>query len=285
MDNIIITGCNGQLGRAINKVLENDNRYVLYNTDVDELDITNIDKVMEFAREVKPAAIINCAAFTNVNGCETNFDTAFKINAIGPRNLAIAANDAGAKMIQVSTDYVFSGKVNRPLREYDPVDPQSAYGVTKLEGEKLVKEFANRYFILRTAWLYGDGKNFVRTMMGAAQGRDEVTVVNDQFGNPTSALELAKAIAFLLPTDNYGTFHATCEGETNWADFTREFYRLGGVKTTVRSVSTQDYAKLVPGQANRPSYSMLDNYMLAQTSDYRFADWHEAIAEYMKDFQ
>ena len=185
MKNVIVTGCNGQLGRAINQVLADNAEYNLINTDVPELDITDIDKVMAFAREIKPYAIINCAAYTNVNGCETDYDNAFRVNAIGPRNLSIAARETGAKMIQISTDYVFSGNTDKHYKEQDEVSPMSAYGRTKLYGENFVKEFAQRYFILRTAWLYGEGKNFVKTMLMLSEKNDKVQVVNDQFGTPT----------------------------------------------------------------------------------------------------
>lgn len=165
MKKIIVTGCNGQLGRAVNLFFRDNKDISFVNTDVGELDITNIDKVMELAREVQPYAIINCAAHTGVDACETEYDKAFKINAIGPRNLSIAARETGAKLMHISTDYVFDGKGTRPYVETDATNPQGAYGSTKLAGENFVKDFADRYFILRTAWLYGDGKNFAKTML------------------------------------------------------------------------------------------------------------------------
>lgn len=280
---IIVTGCNGQLGRAINKLYEADREYECVNTDVGQLDITDINAVNKLVGEVKPYAIINCAAHTNVNGCETDIDNAYKINAIGPRNLSIAAARYGAKLMHVSTDYVFDGSARVPYTEFDTPNPQAVYGRTKLAGENFVKEFAKEYFIIRTAWLYGDGKNFVRTMLGLSENHDRVTVVGDQFGSPTSADELAKAIAYLLPTDNFGLFHGTCEGSTNWADFTREIYRLAGKSTVVETVTTEEYNKNVSGiSAPRPAYSILENYMLKLTTDFMFADWEKAIAEYLK---
>lgn len=282
MKNVIVTGCNGQLGRAINQVLGKDAEYHLINTDVPELDITNIEKVMDFVREVKPYAIINCAAYTNVNGCETDYDNAFLVNAIGPRNLSIAAREMGAKLVQVSTDYVFSGNTDKHYKEFDEVSPMSAYGKTKLYGENFVKEFADRYFILRTAWLYGEGKNFVKTMLMLSEKSDKVQVVNDQFGTPTYALDLAKAIAHLLQSENYGIFHATSEGECCWADFAREIFRLAGKSTLVEGITTAEYDEKFPGQANRPAYSVLDNDMLNLTTDFRFPVWQDAIAEYIK---
>lgn len=279
MKKIIVTGCNGQLGRAINKELENNEEYELINTDVAELDITSIEKVLEMAREVQPYAIINCAAHTGVDACESQQDLAYRINAIGPRNLSIAAAETGAKLIHVSTDYVFPGDVaEKPLTEFDPVGPKGMYGKTKLAGEQFVKEFAQRYFILRTAWLYGDGKNFIKTMLRLSEDHDMLKVVNDQFGTPTSASELAKAICYLLPTENYGLFHATCEGDTNWADFARYIFKRAGKSTEVVGISTEEYN----APAYRPAYSILENYMLKLTTDFKFKNWEEAFEEYIK---
>ena len=288
MKKILLTGCNGQLGRAIQK--EYGDTVEFLRTDfidaegITRLDISDIDQVMNFARAEKPDAIINCAAFTNVDGCETNEDAAFKANAIGPRNLAIASREIGAKLIHVSTDYVFEGNGTRPYVETDTPNPVSAYGRTKLAGEQFVRDFADRYFILRTAWLYGDGKNFVKTMLGAAQSRDEVSVVCDQKGSPTSAVELAKMIHFLEPTENYGIFHATCEGDTNWAEFTEEIYRKAGLSTKVNHLTSEEYAAMNPAAANRPKYSILENRMLKLTTDkFMMADWHDALDYYLQN--
>ena len=279
MKKIIVTGCNGQLGRAVNEFYKGASDISFVNTDVGELDITSIDRVMELAREVKPYAIINCAAHTNVDGCETDYDNAFRINAIGARNLGIAARETGAKLMHISTDYVFDGK-NRenPYVETDKPDPCSAYGSTKLAGEEFVKDFADRYFILRTAWLYGDGKNFVKTMLRLSETNDKIRVVNDQVGSPTSAAELAKAIGALLFTENYGLFHATCKGSCSWADFTKEIFRLAEKKTKVEEISTEEYGAPAP----RPAYSILENRMFKLTTDFMFADGHDAIAEYIR---
>lgn len=287
METIIVTGCNGQLGRAINKEL--NGKYELVNTDVFQgegitpLDITNVDAVVELARKVKPSAIINCAAYTAVDKQESDVDLSYKINAIGPRNLAIASTEVGAKLVHVSTDYVFEGNGTRPYVEFDKTNPVSVYGKTKLAGEEFVKQFAKESFIIRTAWLYGDGKNFVKTMLSFSEKYDEVSVVKDQLGTPTSTTELAKAIHYLLPTQNYGTFHGTCEGDTNWADFTEEIFRIAGKKTKVNHVTTQEYVAKNPQSAPRPAYSILENYMFKLTSDFMFADWHDAIEQYLKE--
>ncbi len=278
---IMLTGCNGQLGKALTKAYSKDDKTELILTGSAELDISDNSKVLDYVRDVKPDTIINCAAFTAVDACETEFDRAFKVNALGPRNLAIAATDARAKLIHVSTDYVFDGKGTSPYRESDPVCPNSAYGKTKLCGENFVRDFSDRFFILRTAWLYGDGKNFAKTMLRIAENHDEVSVVDDQIGTPTSADELAKAIVFLEKTENYGLYHATCEGVCSWADFAARVFKLAGKNTKVNYISTADYKKMNPDSADRPAYSVLDNYMLHTDLNYYFADWEKAIEEYI----
>ncbi len=286
MKKILVTGCNGQLGRAINKEYAGSG-VELINTDVQAgegvsaLDITKVEETLRFVRGCGPDVIVNCAAHTAVDLCEEQWDRAYQINAIGPRNLSIAASEVGAKIIHISTDYVFAGDGSRPYTEFDPTAPNSAYGKTKLEGENFVRDFADRYFILRTAWLYGEGKNFVKTMLRLAESHEKVTVVDDQVGSPTSAAELARLIRYLEPTENYGLFHATCEGSCSWAAFARAIFALAGKATEVVSVTTEAYMQMNPNQARRPAYSVLDNYMLRLTTDYQMAGWEEALKEYM----
>lgn len=278
MKKILVTGCNGQLGKAIQKEYESEAAELIL-TDVADLDITDNAQVLQFVREHKPQVIMNCAAHTAVDLCEEQWDLAYRINAIGPRNLAIAATQTGAKLMHISTDYVFSGDGDHPYTEFDPVGPNSAYGKTKLEGERFVQQFAKNYFIIRTAWLYGDGKNFVKTMLKLSETRDNVSVVKDQFGSPTSAKELAKMMHHLEPTENYGLFHGTCEGSCSWADFADEIFRLAGLPTKVKHITTEEYGSAT----RRPAYSVLDNYMLRLTTDFRMADWQDAIREYMEE--
>ncbi len=278
MKKILVTGCNGQLGREINSFYRDRNGIELINTDVDELDITNIKDVTDLVESEKPYAIINCAAYTAVDACETNEDIAFKVNVIGPRNLSIAARAVGARMIHISTDYVFDGTKQTPYYESDPICPQSVYGKTKAEAEKMVTMFADRFFIFRTAWLYGDGKNFVRTMLRLSKDHDEVRVVNDQFGTPTSTAELVKAIDSIMFTRNYGIYHATCEGSCNWAEFASEIFKLAGKDTKVIGISTAEYG----APANRPAHSILENRMLKAVGGYTFCDWHDAIKTYLE---
>lgn len=286
MKKIIVTGCNGQLGRAVNKVFEGSTEYEIVNTDfniegVRSLDITNLEDVISLFEEVKPYAVINCAAHTAVDLCEIQQDAAYRINAIGPRNLSIAATKVSAKIIHISTDYVFPGDGTVPYTEFDVPAPKAMYGKTKLQGENFVKQFAKEWFIIRTAWLYGDGKNFVKTMLRLSETHDELTVVDDQIGSPTSALELAKAIKYLLPTDKYGLYHGTCEGQCSWADFTKEIFRLTGKSTKVTPVTSEQYKEMNPQSADRPKFSVLENYMFKLTTDFMFADWKDAIKEYL----
>lgn len=284
MKKIMITGCNGQLGRALNQLYEKECDVTIINTDVFQgdgitsLDITDVDAVLSFVREMKPDAIVNCAAHTNVDKCETDVDNAYRINAVGPRNLSIAAAETGARLMHISTDYVFPGTEDRPLTEFDAVGPTSMYGKTKLAGENFVREFSDKHFIIRTAWLYGDGKNFVKTMLRLAEDHSEIGVVKDQFGTPTSALELARVVKYLLPTENYGLFHGTCEGSCSWADFAAEIFRLAKKDVRVNYITTEEFGS----PTKRPAYSILDNYMLRLTTDFTFAPWQDAIEEYMK---
>lgn len=283
MKKLLVTGANGQLGREISNMYDSREGIEVIRTDVGELDITDVDATVKMVKEVNPYAIINCAAYTAVDKCETETDLAYKINAIGPRNLAIASSETGAKLVHVSTDYVFKGDGTKPYIEFDAPNPNSMYGTTKLAGEKFVQEFSDKHFIIRTAWLYGDGKNFVKTMLRLAENGPEVNVVGDQIGSPTSTKVLADIIETLMWTDNYGLFHGTCEGICSWADFTEEIFKLAGKETKVNHITSEEYAAMFPASAKRPAYSVLENYMLKLTTDHVAADWHDAIAEYIKE--
>lgn len=278
MKKLLVTGCNGQLGRAVNREYEGEQVQII-NTDVPELDITDLDAVMQMVREHRPDVIMNCGAMTAVDLCESEYEKAFRINALGPRNLSIAARETGAKLFQISTDYVFSGDGKSPYAETDQPDPQSVYGSTKLAGEQFVRDFAGRYFIIRTAWLYGEGKNFAATMLRLAESNDKVRVVGDQIGTPTSAAQLAKMIHVLEPTENYGIFHGTCEGQCSWADFAAEIFRQAGKDTKVEYITTEEFQ----AAAKRPAYSVLDNQMLRLTTDFKMQQWQDALSVYLKE--
>jgi len=274
---ILITGANGQLGRELTKQYKEKKDIQLILTGSSDLDITNLKAVYRFVNERKPDVIINCAALTAVDKCETEIDMAYNINTIGPKNLAAAANGVGAEIVQVSTDYVFAGNINKSLTEFDEVDPQTIYGKTKLAGEIFVKSHNPKYYIIRTAWLYGDGNNFVKTMLSLSKTNKTLKVVNDQKGTPTSTVDLARVIIKLVEDKNYGVFHCTCKGECTWYEFTKEIFRLKGITTEVVPCSTDEF----PRAAKRPEYSVLRNYILELTTGDITRDWKEAIKEYL----
>jgi len=275
---ILITGANGQLGRELTKQYKEDSNVDLILTDVAALDITMVEEVYSFINSCKPDIIINCAAFTDVDKCETEIDLAYKVNTLGPKNLSAAANEIGAEIVHISTDYVFDGKKNKPLTEFDSTNPQTVYGKTKLQGEILVTRHNPRHYIVRTAWLYGDGNNFVRTMINLSKTNAEFKVVNDQRGTPTSTVDMARVIIELVKYKNYGLFHCTCRGECTWYELTKEIFRLKGINTKVLPCSTEEFARA----AKRPNFSVLRNYMLELTSGDITRDWQVALEDYLK---
>lgn len=271
---ILVTGANGQLGR---EVARQGTGHELILTDYEKLDITDSAAVASFMREIKADAVIHCAAYTNVDGAEDDADGAFRVNVVGAQNMAAACLETGARMVYVSTDYVFDGQSQKPYREFDATNPQSVYGVTKWQGEQIVKEILGRHYILRTAWLYGDGNNFVKTMLRLAATNDTLRVVHDQIGTPTSTAELTKAIFKLLASDAYGTYHGTCQGQCSWYDFACEIFRQAEKNVKVIPVTTDEF----PRPAKRPAHSVLDNYMLRMTVGDPMSTWQEALKEYL----
>lgn len=286
---ILITGCKGQLGNELQDIIKKGYAEIgevsdvikeseLILCDVDELDITDLSQVKNKINQLKPDVVINCAAATNVDGCESNSDFAFKVNSLGPRNLAIVCEQIGAKLVQVSTDYVFSGIGDKPLTEYDLTAPYSVYGKTKLLGENYVREFSSKYFIVRTAWLYGYvGHNFVYTMRRLGKEKDTISVVNDQRGNPTHANDLAYHILKLIETEEYGVYHCTGKGECTWYDFAKMIIELSEEKCEVKPCTSEEYKT----PAKRPEYSSLDNMMLRNTIGDEMRDWKDAIKSFI----
>jgi len=287
MKRIMITGASGQLGLALHRLLKEQDDYELLRTDACEsedgtiraLDITDEEAINVYVDNMKPDVIINCAALTAVDLCESAQEKAYLINALGPKFIALAAEKNNATLVHISTDYVFDGQGKVPYTEDAVTNPISVYGKTKLAGEELVREVCTKYFILRTAWVYGEGKNFVKTMLRLAQSNNKVRVVSDQYGTPTSALELARAIIFLMNTESYGTYHATCEGNTNWYEFAVTIFKEAGKEVEVEAILTSEY----PTPAKRPMYSILDNKALREQHNYYMKDWKEAFLEYMRE--
>ena len=290
---ILITGAKGQLGTEIAKCFERGfteigtpdvlkDKNELRLIDIDELDISDIDAVTSLFEAEKYDAVINCAAYTNVNKCETDRITAFKANAIGPRNLAIASEKIGAKLVHVSTDYVFAGDGTVPYVEWDICNPQSVYGKTKYLGEEYVKQFSKKYFIVRTAWLYGYyGANFVKTMRKIASEKGACKVVCDQRGNPTNAADLAHHILKLLTTSEYGIYHGTGKGECSWYEFTKKIVELSEISATVSPCTTDEY----PTPAKRPAFSSLENMMFSATVGDEFREWETALECFIKNLK
>ena len=279
---ILITGANGMLAKSVRKRLEGNE---LICTDVAELDITNEEAVLNKIKEVKPEYIINCAAFTAVDKAETAGEIVEKINADGPRNLAKAAKENNCVLVHISTDYVFGGDldVEKDYKEDDPKSPVTAYGITKLHGEEAIQENTDKYYIFRTAWLYGDGNNFVRTMLKLGETKDEISVVNDQHGSPTYAEDLANFIAEAIEKKiPYGIYHTTNEGYTTWYDFTKAIFEYAGIICKVNPVSTEEYIEMMKiTQAKRPKNSQMSKDKL-KAQGIEVPEWEDALKRYLK---
>jgi len=285
--NILVTGANGQLGNSIRKISGNYKNNNFLFTDMPEVDITNVDLLRDLVKRNNVNAIINCAAFTAVDKAESCMDLAAKINVDGPKNLATVAKEVGAKLVHISTDYVFGGKSCLPLKETDKPAPIGVYGKTKADGEKAVQNKTSEYYILRTAWLYGwDGKNFVYTMIRAMNTHPAVKVVNDQKGTPTFCGDLAKVILKIIEKNiPYGIYHVTDLGEISWWDFAVEIKKQGieqGVITNsacaVNPCATADY----PTPAKRPSYSVLSKEKIQNALGISLPDWKESLRVFME---
>ena len=279
---ILITGANGMLAKAVR---ERFKEHELILTDVVgtelSLDITNLKEVEEFVYNIKPDVIINCAAYTAVDKAETEEELARKINADGPRNLAIAASKNNCKLVHISTDYVFGGDLSLEeiYKEDDPKAPVTAYGRTKLAGEEAIEENMNSFYIFRTAWLYGDGKNFVRTMLKFGKEKDEVKVVCDQHGSPTYAVDLADIIYQALKKEiPYGIYHTTNLGFTTWYEFTKKIYELAGISCSVNPVTSEEFASA----AKRPANSMLSKEKILNAG-ITVPSWEDALERYLKE--
>ncbi len=281
MKKILITGSKGMLASSVKERLKANE---LICTDVEDLDITNEKAVMEFVTNLKPDYIVNCAAYTAVDKAEEAGEIVEKINSDGPGNLAKAAKTIGATLIHISTDYVFDGNltIESAYKEDDPTGPVTVYGITKRHGEEQVKANTNQYYIFRTAWLYGQGNNFVRTMLTLSETRNELSVVSDQHGSPTYAEDLANIIGETIEKEiPYGIYHATNEGFTTWYDFTKTIFEYAGITCQVHPVSTEKYIEMMNiTQAKRPKNSQLSKEKLASVG-IKVPTWEEALKRYL----
>lgn len=274
---ILITGANGMLAKAVKEELKENE---LVCTDVEELDITNLDAVRLYTKKVKPDYIINCAAYTAVDKAEEQEELVYKINAIGPKNLAIATQENNAVLVHISTDYVFGGEkdVSEDYSEDDEKNPQAVYGKTKLAGEKFIEENCKKFYIFRTAWLYGEGHNFVRTMINLSKERDEVKVVNDQHGSPTYAVDLASIIHQAMEKQiPFGVYNSTNMGYTTWYDFTKMIYDLEGINCKVTPVTSEEFKSA----AKRPKNSQMSKSKLLKYG-IKIPTYEDALKRYLK---
>ena len=280
---VVVIGASGQLGSDLCKEISSVELVPLTHL---EVEITDMDSVKQSFAKHRPDVAINTAAFHRVDDCEVEPDKAFLINAMGARNVAVMAEEVGAKVVHISTDYVFGGDSEprtTPYTEFDAPVPPNIYGKSKLAGEELVRHLCSKHFIIRTSALFGvagssgKGRNFVETMLRLAQERDELRVVHDQVFSPTYTRDLARKIAQLINTEYYGIFHITNKGSCSWYEFTKEILRLAGLKTLVTPITSSQY----PQKAKRPHFSVLDNYHLRLLGMDDMRLWQEALRDYM----
>ena len=280
---VLVTGASGQLGTDLCEVLRDFELIPLTHKDIE---INDMDSVKQAFNKYKPDIIVNTAAYVRVDDCEDEKEKAFKVNALGARNVAVVAQELGARLVHLSTDYVFGGEDESrttPYTEFDTPVPLSIYGKSKLAGENLVRHSCLRHFIVRASGLFGvagssgKGGNFIETMLRLARERDELKVVNDQVFSPTYTRDLAQKIAQLMATEYYGIFHITSKGACSWYEFTTETLKLAGITTPVVPITSDQYAQ----KARRPRYSVLDNYHLRLLGMDDMRPWREALKDYL----
>ena len=276
MKKIWITGAEGHIGTALIDLLEGV-EYQLLPTDINEVDITKIDEVTQFVHVNRPDVVINCAGLTDVQECENNVDEAYRVNAIGVRNVALAANEVNAKVIQISTDDVFDKESRIPYNEFDNVHPRTIYGKSKEAGEKILTQLLNRFVIIRSSWIYGIGRDFVdEVLRNVGQGKT-MEVPNNQYAAPTSAKELAKVIRYFIDNEEYGLYHVVCPGSCSRYEFARTLLEYSG------KAGELDLYPVVIEDSARPTYSVLDNMMLRLTGIEEPKDWKAALKEYLDE--
>ncbi len=276
---ILVTGAKGQLGFDLCRILT-DRKIDHLGVDIDDFDITDREATLRFITNYRPDAVIHCSAFTAVDRAESEAELCTRVNAEGPANIAAAANEIGAKMMYISTDYVFPGTGETAYCPEDPTGPLSVYGKTKLMGEEAVRAASDRHFIVRISWVFGkNGNNFVKTMLRLGDIKDELNVVADQIGSPTYTYDLSKLLCDMIVTDRFGTYHATNEGLCSWAEFAEEIMRLGGKKTKINPIPTSEY----PTAAVRPLNSRMSKDKLEENGFARLPHWKDALVRYLKE--
>jgi dTDP-4-dehydrorhamnose reductase len=282
---ILVTGVKGQLGYDCVRELKERGYTNVLGIDKETLDITDEEKVLSFIKEYKPDVVMHNAAWTQVDKAEEMKDLVYKVNALGPKYIAKACKEVGAKMVYISTDYVFDGKGETPFEVESPKNGLSTYGKTKGQGEDFVTSILDKYFIVRISWVFGvNGNNFVKTMLKLADmGKTELNVVCDQIGSVTYTYDLSKLLCDMIETEKYGIYHATNEGYISWAEFAREIFKLSNKNVKVNDVTTLEYKKLVPNQTDRPLNSRMSKDSLDKAGFNRLPDWKDALKRYLKE--
>lgn len=277
---ILMTGCYGMLAHDLMKKLRSQ-KHEIIETEYDTMDITILEQPLEQIHDVD--LVIHAAAYTNVDAAEENYDTAYKINSLGARNVALGCQQENIPLLYISTDYVFGGgQKTTPYREHDPVAPLGAYGKTKYYGEQYIRSLLQKYYIVRTAWLYGiNGPNFVSTMLSLAEENDTINVVNDQIGSPTYAVDLSEGISNIIQKPAYGTYHLTNSGVCSWYEFAKTIFETAEIDVTVKPVTSEEFARPAP----RPPYSPLDNYNYRMEGHTPLPHYKDALQRYIKEAQ
>jgi dTDP-4-dehydrorhamnose reductase len=275
---VLVTGVNGQLGYGVVKRLEELNIEVK-GTTRNNFDLTNEIETKEFIRNYKPDVVVHCAAYTAVDRAEDEKELCYSVNVLGTRYIAEVCKDIEAKMVYISTDYVFDGEGEEPFEVTDKPNPINYYGQTKYEGELEVQKVLKKFFIVRTSWVFGvNGNNFVKTMLRIGKERDEISVVEDQIGSPTYTYDLAKLLVEMIQTDKYGIYHATNEGYCSWYEFACEIFKQAGIEVKVNPIKTEDY----PTKAKRPKNSRLSKMEIEKFSFLKMAPCNRALKDYMQ---
>lgn len=276
---VLVTGVKGQLGFDVIQEL-NKREIDCLGVDIEDFDITDADAVDRFVLSYQPEAVIHCSAYTAVDKAEDNFELCHAVNAEGPKNIAQACKKIDAKMIYISTDYVFPGQGETFYEIDDATAPLGAYGQTKLDGELAVRAILNKHFIVRISWVFGvNGSNFIKTMLKLSETRDEINIVGDQIGSPTYTADLAPLLCDMVATERYGIYHATNEGICSWAELAQEIFKLAACNTKVNAITTEEY----PSRAVRPKNSRLSKKSLDEAGFKRLPEWKDAVRRYLSE--